>query len=164
MSDNPSSLALLLLGPGGGAALYWALYRYYRNTDKSHAFERETTVKAQPVIGSDRKVGVNNGTQEKHIKGNNVQAYRSRVERIECNERAEKKQHMAAEGICSLQGAEPTGAPAAAQQDAVAVKNPRALPCPRCGGQITVETKALGVPVVCAKCGARFKTRKKRDP
>jgi len=39
MSDN-SSLALLLLGPGGGIGLYWALYRYYRNTDKSHAFER----------------------------------------------------------------------------------------------------------------------------
>jgi len=89
MSDNHNLFALLLLGPGGGIALYWALYRYYRNTDKSHAFERETMVKAQPVVGSDRKVGTNTETREKYIKGKNVQAYRSRVERIECKEETE---------------------------------------------------------------------------
>ena len=53
MSDD-GGLALLLLGPAGGAGLYWMLYRYYRNTDKSHAFERETEIKAQPVTGADR--------------------------------------------------------------------------------------------------------------
>ena len=47
MSDD-SSWALLLLGPAGGIGLYWALYRYYRNTDKSHAFERETKVHYEP--------------------------------------------------------------------------------------------------------------------
>ena len=51
MSDD-GGLALLLLGPAGGAGLYWMLYRYYRNTDKSHAFERETEIKAQPVTGA----------------------------------------------------------------------------------------------------------------
>ena len=55
MSDD-SGLALLLLGPAGAAGLYWALYRYYRNTDKSHAFEHETDVVAQPVTGSDQKI------------------------------------------------------------------------------------------------------------
>ena len=80
MSDD-SSLALLLLGPAGGIGVYWALYRYYRNTDKSQAFERETKVDAKPVIGSDSKIGTNNGTTESRIKGNNVRKYRERVKR-----------------------------------------------------------------------------------
>jgi hypothetical protein len=82
MSDEGGSLALLLLGPGGGIGLYWALYRYYRNTDKSHAFERETKVDAKPVTGSDLKVGTNNGTRDRRIKGDNVSDYRERVARI----------------------------------------------------------------------------------
>ena len=81
MSDD-SGLALLLIGPAGAAGLYWALYRYYRNTDKSHAFEHETKVDAQPVTGNDVKVGTNNGTRESSIAGNNRGAYRQRVERI----------------------------------------------------------------------------------
>lgn len=81
MSDD-SGLWLLAIGPAGATALYWALYRYYRNTDKSHAFERETAVEAQPVTGSDEKVGENNGTRETNISGNNVSAYRTRVERV----------------------------------------------------------------------------------
>ncbi len=81
MSDD-NGLWLLAIGPAGATALYWALYRYYRNTDKSHAFERETTVEAQPVTGSDEKVGENNGTQATSISGSNVSAYRQRVERV----------------------------------------------------------------------------------
>jgi len=81
MSDD-GGLALLLLGPAGGAGLYWALYRYYRNTDKSHAFERETKVDAQPVTGTDLKIGTNNGTRESRIAGENQGEYRQRVERI----------------------------------------------------------------------------------
>ena len=83
MSDD-GGLALLLLGPAGGAGLYWALYRYYRNTDKSHAFERETTVDAKPVTGSesDTKVDEIEGTQKTRIDGDNVAAYRARVQRI----------------------------------------------------------------------------------
>ncbi|WP_411851062.1 hypothetical protein ACLB90_00175 [Stenotrophomonas sp. LGBM10] len=80
MSDD-SGLWLLAAGPAGATALYWALYRYYRNTDKSHAFERETTVEAKPVTGSDRLVDTVTGTQERQIPGNNVGAYRSRVKR-----------------------------------------------------------------------------------
>jgi len=82
MSDD-SSLALLLLGPAGATGLYWMLYRHYRNTDKSHAFERETKVEAKPVTGSDSKVGENNGTQERRIRGDNLGAYRQRVQRIQ---------------------------------------------------------------------------------
>ncbi|KRC35011.1 MULTISPECIES: hypothetical protein [unclassified Lysobacter] len=82
MSDD-SGLWLLLLGPAGATGLYWTLYRYYRNTDKSHAFERETAVEAKPVTGSDDKIDEVTGTQETEIDGNNVTAYRKRVQRIE---------------------------------------------------------------------------------
>ncbi len=79
MSDD-GGLWLLLLGPAGATALYWALYRYYRNTDKSHAFERETAVDAKPVTGSEHKVDEVTGTQETRIRGDNVGAYRKRVQ------------------------------------------------------------------------------------
>jgi hypothetical protein len=81
MSDD-GALALLLLGPAGAVGVYWGLYRYYRNTDKSHAFERESKVDAKPVTGSDQKIGTNNGTRESRIEGDNVRAYRKRVERM----------------------------------------------------------------------------------
>jgi hypothetical protein len=81
MSDD-GSLALLLLGPAGGVGLYWALYRYYRNTDKSDAFERETKVEAKPITGTDLAIGTNNGTRESRIQGDNVREYRQRVQRV----------------------------------------------------------------------------------
>jgi len=81
MSDD-NGLWLLAMGPAGATALYWALYRYYRNTDKSHAFERETDVVAKPVTGNDRKIDEIRGTQRSGIDGDNVSAYRQRVERV----------------------------------------------------------------------------------
>ncbi len=83
MSDD-GGMALLALGPAAAAGLYWTLYRYYRNTDKSHAFERETTVEAKPVTGGDqdRKVDEVKGTQSKRIDDDNVRDYRERVARI----------------------------------------------------------------------------------
>ena len=82
--DDESILFLLALGPASAAGLYWMLYRYYRNTDKSHAFERETEVVAQPVSGmeADRRVDEVRGTQETQIRGNNVGDYRRRVKRV----------------------------------------------------------------------------------
>lgn len=82
MSDD-SSLMLLLAGPASATALYWALYRYYRNTDKSHGFEHETDVQAKPVTGSEQKVNEIKGTREPRIRGDNVRAYRSRVQRMQ---------------------------------------------------------------------------------
>jgi hypothetical protein len=81
MSDD-GGLWLLALGPAGATGLYWYLYRYYRNTDKSHAFERETLVEAKPVTGTDQKVDEITGTREKRIDGDNVGEYRKRVKRI----------------------------------------------------------------------------------
>ncbi|QDH70350.1 hypothetical protein [Marilutibacter alkalisoli] len=84
MSED-GGLFLLLLGPTGGAGLYWLLYRYYRNTDKSHAFEHETDVVAQPVTGADqdRKIREIKGTRATSISGNNVRAYRARVQQMQ---------------------------------------------------------------------------------
>ena len=80
MSED-SGLWLLLAGPASATGLYWALYRYYRNTDKSHAFERDTSVEAKPVTGSDQKVDEVIGTQRTRITDDNVREYRKRVKR-----------------------------------------------------------------------------------
>jgi hypothetical protein len=82
MSDE-GDLLLLLLGPGAGASLYWMLYRFYRNTDKSHAFEKETHVVAKPMTGSDEKVGQVTGVRNAFISGNNKSDWRKRVERMQ---------------------------------------------------------------------------------
>lgn len=81
MSDD-GGLWLLLLGPAGATGLYWALYRYYRNTDKSHAFEHETTVEIKPVTGTDVKIDEVKGTQRTRIDGDNTSQYRKRVRRF----------------------------------------------------------------------------------
>ena len=84
MSED-SGLWLLAMGPTGAGLLYWALYRYYRNTDKSHAFEHESAVDAKPVTGSDRKVGEVSGTENSRIANENAREYRKRVVRIKSN-------------------------------------------------------------------------------
>jgi len=81
MSDDNGLVFLLALGPAAATGLYWSLYRHYRNTDKSHAFEHETTVNAKPVTGSEQKIGEVKGTQKSSIDGDNVRAFRQRVQR-----------------------------------------------------------------------------------
>lgn len=81
-TDSDSPWALLLAGPAGAGAVYWGLYRYYRNTDKSHSFEKETLIKAQPVTGQDQKIDKVKGTSRTEVKGNNVTKHRKRVQRL----------------------------------------------------------------------------------
>lgn len=80
--SSDGGMWLLMLGPAGAAGVYWTLYRYYRNTDKSHDFEHETAVVAKPVTGSEQKVDEVKGTRETRIPGDNVRAYRKRVQRV----------------------------------------------------------------------------------
>ena len=82
MSEGNDLWLLLFAGPAGAVGLYWGLYRYYRNTDKSHAFEHETTVVSQPVTGSDQKVDEIKGTQKTRIADDNVREFRKRVTRL----------------------------------------------------------------------------------
>lgn len=81
-SDDGGPGWLLAAGPAGAVALYTFLYRYYRNTDKSNQFERETKIDAKPVTGSDQKVNEVHGTRNSRIDGDNSDAYRQRVQRI----------------------------------------------------------------------------------
>ena len=73
---------LLAAGPAGAAATYYAFFRYYRNTDKSHAFERDTIIDAQPVQGGEERVGHISKTRESHIDGDNSRSHRRRVQRM----------------------------------------------------------------------------------
>jgi hypothetical protein len=74
---------LLVLGPAGAVGVWWALFRYYRNTDKSHSYERETLIEAQPITGTDTKVDEVRGTKRTRIEGNNVSSHRERVRRVQ---------------------------------------------------------------------------------
>ena len=82
MSDDNGILLLLAVGPAAATGLYWGLYRHYRNTDKSHAFEHETAINAKPITGFEQKVDQIEGTRESKISGNNVSDYRKRVQRV----------------------------------------------------------------------------------
>lgn len=81
-SSEDGALWLLAAGPAGGVATYWAFYRYYRNTDKSHAFERDTIIEAQPVQGGENQVDHISRTRDSDIDGDNSSRFRDRVQRI----------------------------------------------------------------------------------
>ncbi|PZQ89604.1 MAG: hypothetical protein DI534_07320 [Leifsonia xyli] len=70
---------LLALGPVGAASFYWAVWRAYRNTNKSHSFERETDIVVSNMTGNDVKVGENNGTRARWIQGRNDDKPRERL-------------------------------------------------------------------------------------
>lgn len=72
---------LLLSGPAGGGLVYWTIYRYYRNTDKSHSFEEKTRVGSQPVQGQDHKVRSFRGIKRSSLQGRNETNHRARVQR-----------------------------------------------------------------------------------
>jgi hypothetical protein len=81
-SSDGGPLWLLVLGPGGAAALYFGLWSYYRNTGKSHSFERETRIVAKPVTGHETKVNEIKGTKATEIDGDNRTEHRQRVQRL----------------------------------------------------------------------------------
>lgn len=81
--DSSDGVAwLLALGPAGAVGLYWMLFRFYRNTDKSHAYERDTLIDAKPVTGEEEKVDAIHGTTQSSVRGNNVRRHRDRVQRL----------------------------------------------------------------------------------
>ena len=81
-SNDGGPVWLLALGPVGGGATYFGFWSYYRNTGKSHSFESETKVVAQPITGNDRKVDEVKGTKRSGIDGDNHNDHRQRVERV----------------------------------------------------------------------------------
>lgn len=81
-ASDDNAIWLLAAGPAGGAATYFAIYRYYRNTDKSHAYERDTIIEAQPVQGGEDKIDHISKTRDSKIDGGNGTKHRKRVQRI----------------------------------------------------------------------------------
>jgi hypothetical protein len=79
--DGDFIFFLLALGPASAAGFYWLIYRHYRNTDKSHAYERETAVDVLSLTGEkdDHRVDTVRGTRDKRIDGDNVANHRQRV-------------------------------------------------------------------------------------
>lgn len=74
-------LYLLAAGPVAAAAVYWFIYRFYRNTDKTHQYESETRLEARPVQGRDTKIRTITATTENSISGANAARHRARVQR-----------------------------------------------------------------------------------
>ena len=58
---------LLLAGPAGGGGVYFVSWRYYRNTHRSHSFERETRIESQPITGDEQKIKSITGTTKSGI-------------------------------------------------------------------------------------------------
>lgn len=81
-SGDGAPLWILAAGPAGALGTYWAIYRYYRNTDKSHAYERDTLIDAKPVQGHEEKVDHISRTRDSDIDGDNSAKYRERVRRL----------------------------------------------------------------------------------
>ncbi|WP_114856486.1 hypothetical protein [Brachybacterium sp. YJGR34] len=71
-----------LAGPAVFAAVYGGIYRYYRNTDKRHLFEKETDVAVGNLQQQDRKVGTNNRQRSRSMSGRNDTDHLERVRRI----------------------------------------------------------------------------------
>jgi len=82
-SNSSGPVWLLVLGPAGAGGLYFGLWSYYRNTGKSHSFERETRIDAKPVIAHDTKVDEIKGTKKSGIDGGNGTDHRQRVQRLD---------------------------------------------------------------------------------
>lgn len=83
LASDDSLVWLLAAGPAGAVGTYWLIYRYYRNTDKSHAYERDTIIEAQPVQGGEEKVDHISRTRDSDIDGDNSGDYRERVQRVQ---------------------------------------------------------------------------------
>lgn len=81
--DGAMGLAFpFLAGPAVFAAVYVGIYRYYRNTDKRHHFEKETEVAVGNLTRADRKRGTNNRQRSRTMSGSNQDDHLERVRRL----------------------------------------------------------------------------------
>jgi hypothetical protein len=81
-ASGDDAIWLLAAGPAGAVVTYWTLYRYYRNTDKSHEYERDTIIKAQPVQGGEERLDHISRTRDSKMDGANGSKHRQRVQRV----------------------------------------------------------------------------------
>lgn len=96
LSADPATLMLLagsdsgaagiafpfIAGPAVFAAVYGGIFRYYRNTDKRHRFERETEVAVGNLRQADRRIGTHNRQKSRSLDGRNDTDPLQRVRRL----------------------------------------------------------------------------------
>ncbi len=81
--DGAAGIAFpFLAGPAVFIAVYIGIYRYYRNTDKRHEFEKKTDVAVGNLRTDDRRVGSNNRQKSRTMSGVNSRDHLERVRRI----------------------------------------------------------------------------------
>lgn len=79
-SDADTVAQLLwLLGPIGGAGFFMMVYLRYRNTDKRHVYERETSAEVVDLRTYDQVVDQVRGTRRPRIDGANQASPRDRL-------------------------------------------------------------------------------------
>ena len=87
LADSDSGAAGIafpfLAGPAVFAAVYGGIYRYYRNTDKRHHFEKETEVAVGNLQQDERKVRSKTRLKNRHMSDSNVTDHLKRVRRIQ---------------------------------------------------------------------------------
>lgn len=84
-SSSPSAFGLIpfVAGPAVFFMVYLGIYRYYRNTDKSHDFEHETRVEPSDLRSYDDYAGENNRQRSREMADRNDGQTRQRVRRFD---------------------------------------------------------------------------------
>lgn len=77
--DEGGAWLLLLLGPGAGVLFYILMFLRYRNTDKRHAYERETDSQMVDLRVHDQLVRRQTGLRNSRIQGGNNTSPRTRL-------------------------------------------------------------------------------------
>lgn len=81
MSDGEIKYVLMFgVPPVSAWAFYYFMHLYYRNTDKSYAYEVESTVEVSNVDGSDQFIEERKYVGESEIPGENGGDPRTRVQ------------------------------------------------------------------------------------
>ena len=70
-SSEEGGAWLWLIGPAGGLGFFMWVFLRYRNTDKRHAFERETAAEVLDLRTYDQKTGEVKGVENSRIPGQN---------------------------------------------------------------------------------------------
>lgn len=88
-SDSESDVFYLLaIGPAAAVFFYTTVYMRYRNTDKRHEYERETSSDIADVQGYDTKIDHLTGLRNRRMRGRNEH---TPIERLGANTTIERE-------------------------------------------------------------------------
>lgn len=88
-SDSDSDVFYLLaIGPAAAVFFYTTVYMRYRNTDKRHEYEHETSSEIADVQGYDTKIDHLSGLRNRQMRGRNEH---TPIERLGANTTIERE-------------------------------------------------------------------------